>query len=209
MNESCHTYEWVMAHIWMSHGTHMNESCHTYEWVMSHIWMRHVTHMNEPCHTYEWVMSHIWMSHVTHMNESCHTYKWVMSHTQSSPITDMPKMDWFWLLIFPTNVVRGLLNKEIKFQNKGAVLVQIAPLLFSQPRNQNQSIKRGMLHVWMSHVTHVNESWHTYECVMSHIWMSHVTPMNASCQTHRAPPWQTCRGVNNTRHMYEWVTSHA
>ena len=23
-----------MSHIWMSHDTHMNESCHTYEWVM-------------------------------------------------------------------------------------------------------------------------------------------------------------------------------
>ena len=69
-----------MSHIWMSHVTHMNESCHTYEWVMSHIWMRHVTNMNESCHTYECVMSHIWMSHVTHMNESCQTYEWVMSH---------------------------------------------------------------------------------------------------------------------------------
>ena len=38
--------------------TNMNESCHTYEWVMSHIWMSHVTNMRESCHTYEWVMSH-------------------------------------------------------------------------------------------------------------------------------------------------------
>jgi len=46
------------AHLWhMSHVTHGNESCHTYEWVMSHIWMSHVTHMNESCHTYEWVES--------------------------------------------------------------------------------------------------------------------------------------------------------
>ena len=39
------------------------------------------------------------------------------------------------------NLVRGLWNKEMKFQNhdKGAVLVQIADLLISQPRNQNQS----------------------------------------------------------------------
>ena len=67
-----------MSHIRMSHVTHMNESCHTYEWVMSHIQMSHVTHTNEPCHTYNWVMSHIWMSHVTHTNEPCHTYAWVM-----------------------------------------------------------------------------------------------------------------------------------
>ena len=30
------TYERVMAQIWISHGTHMNESWHTYEWVMAH-----------------------------------------------------------------------------------------------------------------------------------------------------------------------------
>jgi len=97
MNESCHTYEWVMSHIWMIHVTNMNESCHkyewvvlhtdgvctqqqlsrscrTYEWVMSHIWMSHVTHVSESCFTYEWVMSHKWMGHVTHMDESCHTH---------------------------------------------------------------------------------------------------------------------------------------
>ena len=76
INESCHTYEWVMSlmsHIWMSHVTHMNESWHTHEWFMSHIWMSHGAHINESCHTYEWVMSHLWLSHVTHMNESCHT----------------------------------------------------------------------------------------------------------------------------------------
>ena len=57
MNESCHTYEWVMSHIWMSHVTRMNKSCHTYEWVMSH--RRHAC-SRETCHTHEWVMSHVW-----------------------------------------------------------------------------------------------------------------------------------------------------
>jgi len=43
---SCH-HEWVIVHIWMSHGTHMNESWHPYEWVMAPIWMSHGTHINE------------------------------------------------------------------------------------------------------------------------------------------------------------------
>ena len=94
MNESCHTYEcvmshiyeWVMSHVRMSHVTRMNASCHTYEWVNR--WVK------ESCHTYEWVRPHLWISHVTHMNDSivamlrrsvcmlivvCHTYEWVMS----------------------------------------------------------------------------------------------------------------------------------
>jgi len=39
--------------------THMNESWHTFKWVMSHIWMRHGTHMNKSWDTFEWVMAHI------------------------------------------------------------------------------------------------------------------------------------------------------
>jgi len=87
MNESCHTYEWllihnnenchtyksVMSHMWMSHVTHINGSCHTYEWVMSYEWLR-------SGHTYKWAIAHMWMSHVPHMDESCHTYEWVISH---------------------------------------------------------------------------------------------------------------------------------
>ena len=73
INESCHTYEWVMSHIWMSHVTHMNESCHTYEWVMSHIWMSHVSYQSHQeyqcsCHTYESCHT-LWESCYTH--ESC------------------------------------------------------------------------------------------------------------------------------------------
>jgi len=41
-----------------------------------------------------------------------------------------------------------------------------------------------MSHIWMSHVTHMNESCNSYEWVTSRIWMSHVTYMNASYHTH-------------------------
>ena len=48
---------------------------------------------------------------------------------------------------FRTNLVRGLSNKEMEFQNKEAVPVQIAPLLISQPRNQHQSIMAANM-IW-------------------------------------------------------------
>ena len=159
---SCHTYEWVMSHIWMSHVTRTVwcNSCicgmtasigicgmtnrygevksqvlgrQSRGYIMSHIWMSHGTHMNESCHTYEWVMLHIWISHVTHMNESCRTYEWVMAHIWMSYVRT-----YEWV----------------------------------------------MSHIWVSHVTHMNESCHTYEWVLSHIWMSHVTRMNESCHTY-------------------------
>jgi len=61
---------WVMAHIWMSHGTHMNESWHTYEWVMAHIWMSHGTH------TYEsrCIVTHSYVTWLIHMCAMTHLY---------------------------------------------------------------------------------------------------------------------------------------
>jgi len=87
------TYECVkcvtwLIHMWISHVTRINESCHTYEWVMSHRWVSHVTHINE------WVMSHISMSHVTHMqrgvtdvNQSRHPYSRVLLPMQMRQVT--------------------------------------------------------------------------------------------------------------------------
>jgi len=64
VNMSCRTCQYIMPRMWMSHVTYMNESCHTYEWVMSQnvschacqyimsrMWMSHVTYMNESCDT--------------------------------------------------------------------------------------------------------------------------------------------------------------
>ena len=82
-----------MSHRWTSHVTDMNESCHTYEWVMSHIWMRHATLTNLPvanvsesrgrhewvCCKHEWVMSHICLRHVA-LSNFPHVDRIVMSH---------------------------------------------------------------------------------------------------------------------------------
>jgi len=70
------------------HVTYMDESCHMYEGVMSHVWISHVTHIKCSwcAHTNVvlWVISRIWMRHVTHMNQSRHTHEWVTSHTWSA-----------------------------------------------------------------------------------------------------------------------------
>jgi len=91
IDESCHTHDGVMSHVWMSHVPRMNvpilqmsdKSYHTHEWIMSPTQICHDTHIYEACHTCKWVVSHTWMSHITHMNESCHTHDWVMSHIWS------------------------------------------------------------------------------------------------------------------------------
>jgi len=48
-----------------------------------------------------------------------------------------------------------------------------------------------MSHVWMSHVTHPNESRHASGWVMSHIWMSHVSHLNDPRHTSEWLMWHT------------------
>jgi len=200
-NESCYayTYEWVTSHVHtrMSHvtHTHMNESCHTYthEWVMSriHIWMSHATrtHTNESCHayTYEWVTSHVhvWMSHVTHahMNESCHTYECVTHTHWNRTWTGMHAAPWraapCAMYCIPSLVTRWVGSWNLKVSSVEYSLFYRA-LLQKRP-----VLLRSLLVVATSYEiakSHLNESCHTYEWVMSHIhiWMRHVTSTNAS-----------------------------
>jgi len=111
MHLSCHTYQWVMSYLSMSHVTHMmNVSCHPHECVMPPTWMRHVTckvescqsllishstHINESCHTCEWVVyvSRVGISDrvrakkIEEIYQSCHTYQWVMWQIWMSHVT--------------------------------------------------------------------------------------------------------------------------
>jgi len=81
-SQSCRMCEWVMSHIWKSHGIHMHESRHMDEWVMTQLPSRHVTHIYEPYHTHLWIMSHSWISHGTRR-------WWVMSHAWTSHVTHL------------------------------------------------------------------------------------------------------------------------
>jgi len=65
--------------------------------------------------------------------------------------------------------------------------------------------------IWMSHVSHMNESCFAYEWVMSLIWMSHVSHMNESCLAYE---WvMSLIWMSHVSHMnesclaYEWVMS--
>jgi len=79
INESWHTYEWVMAHMWLSHITHMN----TCEWVTSlHIviWLIHMCAMTHSHVCHDSLTSVVCAPGITilqtNMNESYHNMKW-------------------------------------------------------------------------------------------------------------------------------------
>jgi len=175
MNESCHTDEWVMSHMWMS--------CHKYEWVMSHIWMSHVTRMNESCQTHEWVMSHIWMSHVAHMNESCHTSKpnlsnWYITCNRSRKRSDLKylglQIGQFSCLLGVTGTPVYSRENFLEFLGnpvKTCLNVTGTQWKFVWNFGSRSYLKSDLLRPWMPRngATHMNDSWHTYERAMPHM----------------------------------------
>jgi len=83
-----------------------------------------------------------------------------------------------------------------------------------------------MSHIWMRHVTNMNESCHTYDGIMSHKRMSHVSHRNASriCMrssrhctydwvmsrmwlSHVASVRESCHTYECVSYAYEWVMS--
>jgi len=203
----------------MSHGTYVNESCHANEWVVSHIWMNHVTHMKIAwnswvliCHMCTYCacacacVCHIWMSHATNVNESGHT--WKMSH------------------VTHINESCHTYKNMSELSDSHVPHVQILCVVCMRVSRINESCHTCdwvMLHKWMSHRTHMNESCHTHEissdlvgshvhilCAhtcMCHIWMSHVTHVNVneSCHTYE---WVMSHLKNESCHTYEWVMTH-
>jgi len=167
----------------MSCVTHMNKSCninnlcHAYEWgMLRHIWMSHVTHVTESCHTYEWVMSHIWICHGL-------TYEWFMSHTwMSRVISIFTCVTW---IINNCRVISVNIYRVVLYQH-GRTRIKWIMHMITINTYRVVLYQLFMSYIWMRHASsHMNESCHTSDWIVSHIWMGHVTHMNESCQTHK------------------------
>ena len=165
VNESCHTYERV----------DMNESCHTYEW--------------DAGHTYEWVMPHMWRRlghwggrhHVTHDSSEQESCEWVMSY---SYVCHDSFMCVTWLIH-----MCDMTHSCVWHDSFICVtwLIHVCDMTHSYMKWWGLRLRT---HLSIYHCTHINESRHTYEWVMSHMWMSHGTHVNESC------------------HTYEWDMAH-
>ena len=150
-----------MAHIWMSHVTLMTKLRHTYPLG------KHTDYAKESCHTYEAVMSHIWMSHVTHMIESRQTYDWVMSHIWMSHVTQSDGV--------------GLQTRCMQMSGpdhtRGWAMLHI---LAEQAYHCMYAYGWVESHTWMSHITRMNESWHTFT------WSRHTDYVRGLCTVSHA-----------------------
>jgi len=189
-----------MSHVWMRHVTHMNESHHTYGWVMSHIWVSHVTRINASCHTYEWVTSHIWMSHVTRMSESCHTYKCVISHVWMSDAMyiNTSHVTCGWVMSHIWIVDLFLWNSEIRYTHEQSTLFRNSLYLMIHMCTTTHC------YIWIHRLIHMCNMTHFSQLTHSiSPWNKWPTETGLFCHTHLHRWQKSRRGQRESYYKYE------
>jgi len=200
----------------VTHGWVMSRLFKAYQWVMSHKCEWVVSH------TYELVMSHMCEWVVSHTCElvMSHTCEWVLCYTY----------EWYFL----THMNESCVTRR----NESCLTHMNESWLIRMNESCLTHTKGVLLHIWMSHVTHmiagtnihVCETWLMHRGLLhckshitrwmshvSHIWMRHVTTrhvthMNVSCHTYESVMshiWIShVTQMNESCHPSEWVILH-
>jgi len=120
-------------------------------------------------------MPRTWMSHVTHLNGSCNAYEWVMSRIQMSRVA-YTNESYHWQDLAELRVAEqvGHVTRRLKSCNVHEWVISLIYDLV-------------MSHMWMSHVTRVNEPCYWWDVAELRVAerVGHVTRMNESCHVHR------------------------
>ena len=235
MKESCHTCECVASHIWKCQFAHTKESCLTYEYIvshtsLSHMWIHRMSHIwIQPiplgvtfskaqsskleglfCHvsmkrdvralSFELLKQHLKMS--PQVGSAIHgmSHIWIhcitqitVSHMNTSYRTDhCHTCEYIVLSHIWIHRMSHIWKCQIVHTKESCHTCEYIGSHKSHIRESNHAreqvmshIWRNLSHTWRSHVTHMKESSHTHEGVMSHIWRSHVAHMKESFHTYK------------------------
>ena len=156
-------------------ASHMSMSCVSQEMMASSCLTRNdcITHVNEACPT-RCIAHVIWaMSHTKSLHHTC---KLIVSLTHPNAKHTLENTRVYALSMYCACYVLSASQNEPCDTFEGGM-----PLACKACRHTGESV---MSRIWMSCVSHMNESCLTYEWVMSHIWMSHGSRMKAACHTH-------------------------
>ena len=137
MIESCHTCEWVKAHTWMSHVTHIkhsslvlrmmghvtHDSCVCHDSFTCVTWLYHIRDMTRHSSSratwhnyywYTWLMCVPWLIHMcdmTHTWPSCATWLW-MSHVSRQTYERVISHTYEWVMSHTWTIYVTCMNES-------------------------------------------------------------------------------------------------
>ena len=134
--------------------------------------------------------------------ELCHAYEWVMPHTIE------------FCHVWKSHGMHNESCLACEWVDESGHTYEwvMSHIWMSYVTHMNESCHTRMCSVtyewvmaciWMSHITHMNKSWHTHKWVMSHIWVRHVTHMDESCHTCEWVVWTSrVERMNESCHTF-------
>jgi len=197
---------WVLSQILASPIEHMKESWHAQDWVMAHthagsfaadferqLQMSHVIGTNRSCRLREGFVAQKWMSHGTHIYRVVYSRTskistiWVTSQISMRHVAHVYE-SWHTYEWIMAHIHTGTFTAELHRQAHG-VMSQLSLHLMH------------LSHAYMSHGTHVNESWH--------IGSFAVDSQRQLRRVMRAISMRHVTHIYELRHTYEWNMAHA
>ena len=197
---------------------------HWYVWHYSFVcgtWLIHMWGMSPSCLSHNacicvtwlihiWNMTHSYVGHdsctcvpwLIHMCDMTHSCAW---HDSSMCVTELSCHTYEWVMLYIYRRTFSLTCPPIWYE------WVMSHIWMSHVTHMNESCHTRewvMSHIRMSHVTHMNESCNTLEWVMSHVWMSNITHMSKSYHTHAPAVGAIPRHrTTSVPHTYDWVIS--
>jgi len=181
---SCVTWLIVMcemthSHVWHDSFTFVTWLIHMCDMTHSHVWHDSLSCVTWLMHMCDMTHPHVWVTWLIHMCDMTHCHVWHDSFTCVTWLIHMCDMTH-------PHVWHDSWCEALILQGERLRLV----VYFSNNCLLNQGFTTWVMsHMWMSHVTHVNESCRTCEWVMSHMWMSHVAHVNESLFFNNCLDW--------------------
>jgi len=212
--------------------THMNAACHTYAWVISHMWMSHVA--EEVTSIDSDVVKVQGGDPDTpgylgcpggQGEEGCRRF--VFSIVSASPLARSWWNPHTVAVLYLFNKTKRFPRSRKNWRLDKSKFSQFFQYCLESPKNVQENskycrrlqislrklsdiglMKQSNIHTWVmcysllwhGHVTHINKSCHAYECGMSHIWMSRVKHVDELCHT-----WIVCYGVAMTSRLLKII----
>jgi len=192
--------------------------------------MHQVACVNDSCHAYtlDVMTSHVWhIVFIRHDDFTCVTYLIFACVTYLIQTSDVyAGHESFTHAVSDVTHIRLMYTRDMNHSHMRCLMSRVYIRRVTRLNKichtceyESYYTRVNQPHVWMNHVTHVNESRlarvnessRTCGCVMSRMWMSHVTRVNESCRTCEwvmSRVWMShVAHVNESCHACEWVMS--
>ena len=183
MCDMTHSYvRYDTFHIHVS-DSRSRQECYIYQWATSHVWRSHIAYVCDVTHPYLRDDPIMWETHHHDRNVTC------INESRHTCEGVMSHLCATWLIhMCDMTQLRERLTLTIgtfTYINESHVWMSHVTRMSASCH----TYERAMSHTWETHahhrnVTYINESRHTYEWVTSRVWMSHVTHTNETCHTH-------------------------